>query len=315
MRERAAANGTSRVSLKGRALASPAALRAVLEAILALDGASPSGRAGPEWGPTTTLNLASANVCGEGAEALAAFLLHPRCALRELSLVDNPRIGVHLPETGAPAHAVERGPDDPVLDGGGCAHLASALRSPRCRLRRLNLGGCAVDDAAASTLADAIAAPGACPDLASLNLRSNDVGYAGAVDLKRAVMTHGLALGDVALANNPKCPEDARREVEDVAASNGRTSLVREMVVSCGGGRRKAAKGASASPGTIRIPGTVRIPGTILTLPGTTVPAFLGRPKGIPPRPLPKLGTVLSAVAGSRTPTRRRSRRRFRACP
>lgn len=268
VRERAAANGTSRVSLKGRALASPAALRAVLEAILALDGASPSGRAGPEWGPTTTLNLASANVCGEGAEALAAFLLHPRCALRELSLVDNPRIGVHLPETGAPAHAVERGPDDPVLDGGGCAHLASALRSPRCRLRRLNLGGCAVDDAAASTLADAIAAPGACPDLASLNLRSNDVGYAGAVDLKRAVMTHGLALGDVALANNPKCPEDARREVEDVAASNGRTSLVREMVVSCGGGAEEGGEGGVRVPGDDTNPGDGTNPGDDTHTPG-----------------------------------------------
>ena len=293
----------------------PAALRAVLEAILALDGASPSGRAGPEWGPTTTLNLASANVCGRGAEALAAFLLHPRCALRGLSLVDNPRIGVHLPETGAPARAVERGPDDPVLDGGGCAHLASALRSPRCRLRGLNLGGCAVDDAAASALAGAIAAPGACPDLACLNLRSNDVGYAGAVDLKRAVMTHGLALGDVALANNPKCPEDARREVEDVAASNRRTSLVREMVESCGG-RRKAAKGTSASPGTIRIPGDDHTnPGDDHTNPGDDNHTPGDDGAGVVPG-VPRASEGYNSSAASRNwvlffpPSRARGRRR-----
>ena len=93
---------------------------------------SPPPRLSPSSYPTTTLNLSSADVCGEGASFLASFLLDPLCALEELNLVDNPRVGVHLVETRVAAHATAHRADDPVADGGGCAALASALRSSAC---------------------------------------------------------------------------------------------------------------------------------------------------------------------------------------
>ena len=177
VRRRVATNGVDRVSLKGCRLLDADAVRSVCDALRALraegvgtegvtegvggDGTegtgtelaprpSPPPRLSPSSYPTTTLNLSSADVCGEGASFLASFLLDPLCALEELNLVDNPRVGVHLVETRVAAHATAHRADDPVADGGGCAALASALRSSACSLRRLNLGGCGVDDAGAS---------------------------------------------------------------------------------------------------------------------------------------------------------------------
>ena len=251
VRRRAATNGVDRVSLKGCRLADADAVRSVCDTLRTLrDDAKPddgdggdencgkrSGKTGPSstYYPTTTLNLSSADVCGEGASALASFLLDPLCALEELNLVDNPRMGVHLVETRAAAHATARRADDPVVDGGGCAALAIALRSSGCSLRRLNLGGCGVTDAGASALAAAIATPGACPHLETLNLRSNDVGLAGASDLASAAARHGGALGDVSLANNARCSADARFELDDVLARNRRASLAGEMRRAAGG--------------------------------------------------------------------------------
>ena len=266
VRRRAATNGVDRVSLKGCRLADADAVRSVCDTLRTLrDEATPrpddgdeergkrsgkTGRPSSTRYPTTTLNLSSADVCGEGASALAAFLLDPLCALEELNLVDNPRLGVHLVETRAAAHATARRADDPVADGGGCAALATALRSSGCSLRRLNLGGCGVTDAGASALAAAIATPGACPHLETLNLRSNDVGLAGASDLASAAARHGGALGDVSLANNARCSADARAELDDVLARNRRASLADEMRRAAGGGvdfKRRGLSDADAA--------------------------------------------------------------------
>ena len=250
VRRRVATNGVDRVSLKGCRLLDADAVRSVCDALRALraegvgtegvtegvggDGTegseeaegtelaprpSPPPRLSPSSYPTTTLNLSSADVCGEGASFLASFLLDPLCALEELNLVDNPRVGVHLVETRVAAHATAHRADDPVADGGGCAALASALRSSACSLRRLNLGGCGVDDAGASFALRA-AAPNACPRLETLNLRSNDIGLAGASDVASAVERHGGALGDVSLANNARCSRDAVAELDAILARN-----------------------------------------------------------------------------------------------
>ena len=105
--ERVAANGPERVSLRGRALADADAVEAVCDAVLALGGVGQNSD-DDAASPTVTLNLASGNVCGAGAARLAAFLLDPRCRVRELNLVDNPRLGVHLADIKdcPPAHAV-----------------------------------------------------------------------------------------------------------------------------------------------------------------------------------------------------------------
>ena len=116
IRARVAANGSERLSLKGRTLDGPAAVRAACDAILALHP------------PTVTLNLTGAEVCSGGADALADFLMNERCAVEELCLVDNPRLGVHMADTGVAARDIpDRGEDEPVTDGGGTAALARAL--------------------------------------------------------------------------------------------------------------------------------------------------------------------------------------------
>ena len=281
VRRRVATNGVDRVSLKGCRLLDADAVRSVCDALRALraegvtegvggDGTEGDGTEGtrrvaegtelaprpspprlsPSSYPTTTLNLSSADVCGEGASFLASFLLDPLCALEELNLVDNPRVGVHLVETRVAAHATAHRADDPVADGGGCAALASALRSSACSLRRLNLGGCGVDDAGASALAAAVAAPNACPRLETLNLRSNDIGLAGASDVASAVERHGGALGDVSLANNARCSRDAVAELDAILARNRRARLADEMRRAVGGRadvRRRGLKDADAA--------------------------------------------------------------------
>ena len=260
--ERVAANGPERVSLRGRALADADAVQAVCDAVLALGPGGPNdGDSMTSPSPTVTLNLASGNVCGEGASRLAAFLLDPRCAVRELNLLDNPRLGVHLAEVAdcPPAHAVEHTESDKVVDGFGCLALAAALQSPNCSLTRLNLGGCGLTCGGVSALAsalmgdaprdrDAIASSvglsvekdlndnqvGAArlrspsPSLLSINLRSNDVGYAGVVDLARAARAHG-GVREMALGNNENVSDDAIRELEEVLRENRRNALVAEL--------------------------------------------------------------------------------------
>jgi hypothetical protein len=78
--ERVSVNGPTRVSLRGRALSGPDAVKAVCDAVLEL------GRQGSWIGnnqtrisPTTTLNLASGNVCPAGLEHLVNLLLDKRC--------------------------------------------------------------------------------------------------------------------------------------------------------------------------------------------------------------------------------------------
>ena len=266
--ERVAANGPERVSLRGRALADADAVQAVCDAVLALGPGGPNdGDSMTSPSPTVTLNLASGNVCGAGASRLAAFLLDPRCAVRELNLLDNPRLGVHLAEVAdcPPAHAVEHTESDKVVDGLGCLALAAALQSPNCSLTRLNLGGCGLTCGGVSALASALMgdAPRTCstnaivssvglsvekelndkndknavgaarlrspsPRLLSINLRSNDVGYAGVVDLVRAARAHG-GVREMALGNNENVSDDAIRELEEVLRENRRNALVAEL--------------------------------------------------------------------------------------
>ena len=254
--ERVAANGPERVSLRGRALADADAVQAVCDAVLALRSGGPNdGDATTAPSPTVTLNLASGNVCGAGASRLAAFLLDPRCAVRELNLLDNPRLGVHLAEVAdcPPAHAVEHTESDKVVDGLGCLALAAALQSPNCSLTRLNLGGCGLTCGGVSALANALmgdaprdvvsnvsnvsnvekkndvgAARRGSPQLLSINLRSNDVGYAGVVDLARAARAHG-GVREMALGNNENVSDDAIRELEEVLRENRRNALVAEL--------------------------------------------------------------------------------------
>ena len=272
--ERVAANGPERVSLRGRALADADAVQAVCDAVLALGQGGPNdGDSMTSPSPTVTLNLASGNVCGAGASRLAAFLLDPRCAVRELNLLDNPRLGVHLAEVAdcPPAHAVEHTESDKVVDGFGCLALAAALQSPNCSLTRLNLGGCGLTCGGVSALASALMgdAPrdrnadvssvvglshpekdfflndvgetrrgSPSPRLLSINLRSNDVGYAGVVDLARAARAHG-GVREMALGNNENVSDDAIRELEEVLRENRRNALVAEL--------RDAAEAARSS--------------------------------------------------------------------
>ena len=140
IRARVAANGSERLSLKGRTLDGPAAVRAACDAILALHP------------PTVTLNLTGAEVCSGGADALADFLMNERCAVEELCLVDNPRLGVHMADTGVAARDIpDRGEDEPVTDGGGTARARACARPKhdaaqeaqprRLRPRRRSRGG------------------------------------------------------------------------------------------------------------------------------------------------------------------------------
>ena len=256
--ERVAANGPERVSLRGRALADADAVEAVCDAVLALgQGGQNSDDDAPS--PTVTLNLASGNVCGLGAARLAAFLLDPRCRVRELNLVDNPRLGVHLADIKdcPPAHAVEHTEEDKVLDGGGCEALAFALRSPKCSLTQLNLGGCGLTCVGVSSLAKALCVDDhhrvtngddtsekgfrsgekqrsltPSPFLTVIHLRSNDVGYAGVFDLKRAARIHG-GVCEVTLGNNSKVTRDALNELEEVLKKNRRNALVIELKNAC----------------------------------------------------------------------------------
>ena len=254
--ERVAANGPERVSLRGRTLADADAVAAVCDAVLSLGGVGPGDGVAdaPSATPsqTVTLNLASGDVCGEGAARLAAFLLDPRCRVRELNLLDNPRLGVHLADVAGcpPAHAVERGElfvtKDEATDGGGCQALASALRSPKCSLTQLNLGGCGVTCVGASALASALIDPATddrpgdvtekatigSPQLRLINLRSNDVGYAGVADLARAAARHG-SVREISLGNNEKVSPEALRELEEVLRKNRRDALTAELRDAC----------------------------------------------------------------------------------
>jgi hypothetical protein len=58
------------------------------------------------------------------------LLLDKRCQLKELNLVDNPKLGVHLRDVQdtPPAHTVTHADDDTVVDGNGCEILARAIR-------------------------------------------------------------------------------------------------------------------------------------------------------------------------------------------
>ena len=263
--ERVAANGPERVSLRGRALADADAVEAVCDAVLALGGVGQNSD-DDAASPTVTLNLASGNVCGAGAARLAAFLLDPRCRVRELNLVDNPRLGVHLADIPdcPPAHAVEHTDEDKVVDGGGCEALARALQSPKCSLTQLNLGGCGVTCKGASALAKALSideliddhdrvamaydegyeGPGEkkikgrdatntpSPRLTLIHLRSNDVGYAGVVDLAKAALRHG-GIREVTLGNNAQVTRDALNELEEVLRKNRRSALANELRDAC----------------------------------------------------------------------------------
>jgi len=229
VRARVAANGSERLSLKGRTLDGPAAVRAACDAILALHP------------PTVTLNLTGAEVCRGGADALADFLMNERCVVEELCLVDNPRLGVHMADTGVAARDIpDRGEDEPVTDGGGTAALARALAQNTTRLRRLNLGGCGLDDDAAEALAAAIAARDASPSLESINLRSNDVSDRGVAALADALATRGgCPLKEIALANNPSVTSASLAALEARLRVNRRADLVRESFAACveNGGR------------------------------------------------------------------------------
>ena len=229
VRARVAANGSERLSLKGRTLDGPAAVRAACDAILALHP------------PTVTLNLTGAEVCSGGADALADFLMNERCAVEELCLVDNPRLGVHMADTGVAARDIpDRGEDEPVTDGGGTVALARALAKNTTRLRRLNLGGCGLDDGAAEALAAALAARDASPSLESINLRSNDVSDRGVAALAAALSTRGgCPLKEIALANNPSVSSASLAALEGRLRVNRRADLVREAFAACveNGGR------------------------------------------------------------------------------
>ena len=229
VRARVAANGSERLSLKGRTLDGPAAVRAACDAILALHP------------PTVTLNLTGAEVCSGGADALADFLMNERCAVEELCLVDNPRLGVHMADTGVAARDIpDRGEDEPVTDGGGTVALARALAKNTTRLRRLNLGGCGLDDGAAEALAAALAARDASPSLESINLRSNDVSDRGVAALAAALSTRGgCPLKEIALANNPSVSSASLAALDGRLRVNRRADLVREAFAACveNGGR------------------------------------------------------------------------------
>ena len=70
--------------------------------------------------------------------------------------------------------------------------------------------------------------PQLAPQLLSINLRSNDVGYAGVVDLARAARAHG-GVREMALGNNENVSDDAIRELEEVLRENRRNALVAEL--------------------------------------------------------------------------------------
>lgn len=266
--DRVRENGPERVSLRGRQLADPDAVKAVCDAVMELrvgvdEQASSSidSKTKASKSPCTTLNLASGNVCSIGAAHLANFLLDPRCQLKELNLVDNPKLGVYLSEFAdtPPAHTVDF-PEgtEKVKDGRGCEILAKALRSNKCTLTQLNLGGCGITCAGASALARALRGDtridrgdtsadrqteGAVdksdtsvdrkqrvgsPNLEHLNLRSNDIGYAGVTELAGASETHGV-VREISLGNNAHVSELARRELHDVLSVNRRKALLLEL--------------------------------------------------------------------------------------
>ena len=94
VRARVAANASERLSLKWRTLDGPAAVRAACDAI-------------SRSTLTVTLNLTGAEVCSGGADALAGASCE-RCAVEELCLVDRPRLGVHMADTGVAADIPDR---------------------------------------------------------------------------------------------------------------------------------------------------------------------------------------------------------------
>ena len=226
---RVAANGSERLSLKGRTLDGPLAVRAACDEILTL------------YPPTQTLNLTGAEVCHGGANVLADFLVDYRCAVEELCLVDNPRLGVHMADTGIAARDIpDRGEDEPISDGAGMVPLARALSQRAVRLRRLNLGNCGLDDSAAETLAAALANPNASPSLESINLRSNDLSDRGVDVLAAAMSTRGgCPLKEIALANNPRVTSASIAALDGYLRVNRRADLVREAARLCveNGGR------------------------------------------------------------------------------
>ena len=191
--------------------------------------------------PTQTLNLTGAEVCHGGANVLADFLVDYRCAVEELCLVDNPRLGVHMADTGVAARDIpDRGEDEPISDGAGMVPLARALSQRAVRLRRLNLGNCGLDDSAAETLAAALANPNASPSLESINLRSNDLSDRGVDVLAAAMATRGgCPLKEIALANNPRVTSASIAALDGYLRVNRRADLVREATRLCveNGGR------------------------------------------------------------------------------
>ena len=117
---RAKQNGSERINLKGKELDGPESVRAVCEAVMALDAPR-----------TRTLNLAAANVCCRGAVHLASLLADARCALRELNLVDNPG----LTQLSGAAASSELGADGGGGGGGAVQarkRLVSTLESKTC---------------------------------------------------------------------------------------------------------------------------------------------------------------------------------------
>ena len=70
------------------------------------------------------------------------------------------------------------------------------------------------------------------PFLTAIHLRSNDVGYAGVFDLKRAALIHG-GVREVTLGNNVRVTRDALNELEEVLRKNRRNALVRELNDAC----------------------------------------------------------------------------------
>jgi len=123
-------------------------------------------------------------------------------------------------------------------------------------LTQLNLGGCGITCKGAGALANALAgfedgvgdAVGdagdndklnthrrttvGSPNLEHLNLRSNDVGYAGVCELATACAKHGV-VREVSLGNNAMVTDTARRELHDVLSRNRKRALLTELGAAC----------------------------------------------------------------------------------
>ena len=183
------------------------------------------------------------NVCPEGTRAIAELLLHPDCHLTELTLVDNPLIGGgETPKGDREPVAVAPGRSSATtVNDDGCVAIAKALSSASLRLRRLNLGGCGVTDQGATLLAAAMGLglgmapdrPRPCPNLESVNLRSNDVGERGTAALTAAVYAHGHVT-ELQLANNPRVGPEGLGALAEALAKNKRRALVVEIRAAAG---------------------------------------------------------------------------------